>query len=619
MKDLILSILTIFKYTGKVFTTLRNLVFNLLFILAIILVVFSLLPRKGIHLSPNTTLDLTISGNIVEEKRFTSAIEKMYLPTDPASEFEAETLLQDILDIIDGATADKNITVLRLDLRHLNRAGLNQLREIGRALKQFRAAGKRIIAAQDNYTQIQYYLAAYSDTVILNPMGTVFLHGFGVYHLYFKQALDTLMVNYNIFKVGTFKSALEPMTRDSMSPEDRKQTREWLTALWNLYTDDIKKLRPLKPSAIRKYTSDLAAQLKSTGGDSAKLALKLGLVDKLLTREQSSAYLTKITGRSQDSLRNNHISSANYLKLLRNRLKSAYSQGKIAVLVAEGNIVPGKQPTGIIGGDSLSEMIHKAKKDASIKALVLRINSGGGSAFASEIIRQELLEFKKTGKPLVVSMGAVAASGGYWIAADADEIWASPATITGSIGIFGAIPTFEKTLSTYGIHSDGIGTTPLASGLNLARPLSEPLKSAIHQTISRGYEQFINIVSTGRKLEKSHVQSIAQGRVYDGTTAVKLGLVDRLGSLDDAVKAAAGMAKLKDYHKQFLQKPISVREQFIRYLTDGIEGTFLTEKLKIVQPFIHFLEKNVSNGMQDLLKVRDPKGLYAYSLYTLAL
>ncbi len=619
MKDLILSILTIFKYTGKVFTTLRNLVFNLLFILVIILVVFSLVPRKSIHISPNTTLILTLSGNIVEEKRVTSAIEKMYLPAGSASEFESETLLQDILDIIDGATSDKNITVMQLDLRHLNRAGLNQLREIGRALIKFRETGKKIIAAQDNYSQIQYYLAAHANTVILNPMGTVFLHGFGVYHLYFRQALDKLMVNYNIFKVGTFKSALEPLTRNSMSPEDRKQTREWLTALWKLYRDDINKLRPLKPFAIRKYTSDIAAQLELTGGDSAKLALKLGLVDKLLTREQCTAYLTKITGSSHDSLKKNQISSVSYMKLLRNRLKSASSQNKIAVLVAEGNIVPGKQPAGIIGGDSLSKMIHKAKKDTSIKALVLRINSGGGSAFASEIIRQELLEFKKSGKPLVVSMGAVAASGGYWIAADADEIWASPATITGSIGIFGAVPTFEKTLSTYGIHSDGIGTTPLASGLNLTRPLSEPLKSAIHQTIARGYEQFIDIVSTGRKLEKLHVHTIAQGRVYNGATAVKLGLVDRLGSLDDAVKAAAGKAKLKEYRKHFLQRPISVRDQFIRYLTDGVAGTFLTDKLKTIQPFIHIFENNVSNGMTDLLQINDPKGLYAYSLYSLTL
>ncbi|WP_457577513.1 signal peptide peptidase SppA [Desulfomarina sp.] len=619
MKDLILSILNIFKYTGKVFTTLRNLVFNLLFVLVVILVIVSLVPRKGIHVSPNTILDLTLSGNIVEEKRVTSAFEKMYLPGGTVSEFEAETLLQDILDIIDGAAADKNITVMRLDLKHLNRAGLNQLREIGRALNNFKATGKRIIAAQDNYTQIQYYLAAHANTVILNPMGTVFLHGFGVYHLYFKQALDKLMVNYNIFKVGTYKSALEPLTRDSMSPEDRKQTREWLTALWQLYSDDINKLRPLKPLAIQKYTTDIAAQLESTGGDSGGLALKLGLVDKLLTREQISLYFTKITGRNHDSLKTNHISSENYLTLLRNRSKSTFNQDKIGVLVAEGNIVPGEQPAGIIGGDSLSKLIHKARKDKSIKALVLRINSGGGSAFASEIIRQELLEFKKSGKPLVVSMGAVAASGGYWIAANADEIWASPATITGSIGIFGAVPTFEKTLSTYGIHSDGTGTTPLASGINLARPLSEPLKAAIHLTITRGYDQFINIVSTGRKLEKSYVQKIARGRVYDGRAAVKLGLVDRLGSLDDSVKAAAKLAGLEKFKKELLHRPVSVRDLFIRYLTNGLGKTFFTIKREIPQPLLRLFSNKIPAGVKDLLQLSDPCGMYAYSFIAPAL
>ena len=618
MKSLFFAILTIFRYIGKFFRFIRNSVLNLLLLSMILLLIFAFLPEKKSTVSPNTILNLTISGNIVEEKMSLSALEKFFGST-MNSEAEPETLLQQIIDTIDTAAEDENISVLRLDLRKLKHGGLNQLQVIGKAIERFRATHKKVIAAADYFTQTQYYLASYADNVIINPMGVVDIHGFGTYRLYFKEALEKLQVSYNIFKVGTYKSALEPFTRNDMSAEDRRQNKVWLSALWQIYTDDVDKQRKLEKDAIEKYTTDVAAQLLLTDGNAAELALKLGFIDQILTRQQLASYLKSISG-NQNNGPAKTISSYDYF----NRVKHSYQKDnsdleKVGVIIAEGNIIPGKQPAGLIGGDSLGEMIRKARKDSQVKAVVLRINSGGGSAFASEIIRQELLALKKSGKPLVVSMGSVAASGGYWIAANADEIWASPATITGSIGIFGAIPTFEKTLASFGVYSDGIGTTPLASGLDLTQPLPEQLRSAIQQNVTHGYNQFLNIVSEGRKLERSHVEGIAQGRVFDGLTAKSLGLVDKLGSLNDAVGAAAKLATLTNFEPVYIHRTMTVKDQFFRYLTTQFIKVSDIDGLKITNPTIMRFKNSVYSQLENLLQMEDPRGIYAYSFTTLVL
>ncbi len=618
MKDLFFSIVTIFKYAGKIFSTVRNTILNLLLLGLFCLLIFTLIPKEELTIPRNTVLKLTISGNIVEEKKNISALE-IFLNSSMEAENGAETLLQDIIDTINTAAADENISVLLLDLKYLKHAGLNQLVAIGKALEGFRSPNKKIIAAEDFYSQTQYYLASYADNVIINPMGIVDLHGFGVFRLYFKKALEKLQINYNIFKVGTYKSALEPFIRNDMSLEDRLQSEVWLSALWRIYTDDVNKQRNLDESAIADYTNDIAIQLQSTHGNSAKLALKLGLVDKVMNRQQLSIFLNLISG-NEDSSPPHIISSSDYF----DRVVHAYegdspSSYKIGVIIAEGNIVPGKQPTGLIGGDSLGELIRQANKDDEIKAVVLRINSGGGSAFASEIIRQEIVALQKSGKPFVVSMGAVAASGGYWIAANSDEIWASPATITGSIGIFGAIPTFEKTLASYGIYSDGVGTTPLASGLNLTQPIPEQLRSAIQQGVAHGYNQFLTIVSTGRNLDRSHVENIAQGRVYDGQTAKTLGLVDKLGTLDDAVKSAAKLASLTDFQAEYIRKPVTVKDQFFQYLTTLFVKGSIADFLKLPNPTLIHLKESAYSQLENLIQMGDPRGIYAYSFIPLEL
>jgi protease IV len=616
MKDLLFAIFNIFRYAGKAVTLLRNILFNLLLLAVLVTIIFILIPKKVSHIPPQSILRLDISGNIVEEKRIFGSLEKLFDDSLDPEGAEPETALQDILDLIDNAAADDRIVAILLNLKPLARAGLNQLQTIGQALINFKKSGKSIVAAEDFYSQSQYYLATYADKVFLNPMGGVDIHGFGVYRLYFKEAMDKLAVNYNIFKVGTYKSALEPFTRNNMSAEDRQQNELWLTALWQVYVSDILRQRRISGEVIDNYTNDIVRSLQTTAGDPAELALKSGLVDQLSTRLEITAYLAALTKTTADKPQ--LLSSADYLDSIKPSFSGDDWQGDtIGVIVAEGNILPGKQPPGLIGGDSLAELIRKARENDQIKGLVIRINSGGGSAFASEIIRQELLELQKKGKPVVVSMGAVAASGGYWIAADADEIWASEATLTGSIGIFGAIPTFEKTLASLGIHSDGTGTTPLAAGLDITQPLPEPLKGAIQQAVAHNYDQFLEIVAKGREMEKSRVEELAEGRVYDGRTALSFGLVDKLGTLDEAVQAAAELAGVTDYNAEYIRPPATVSEQFFQFFSTRLP--LLGARLTPDAPAVSRLKNALRTRMNDFLFLDDPQGIYAHCLIKMTL
>jgi protease-4 len=611
MKDLIISVCNIFKYAGRFFTLARNFFLNLLLLLVIAAVIIAIIPSKESLVPPGTLLRLDISGNIVEEKKLFSSFGKFFEQSLTLDVPEPETALQDILDIINEATKDDRISALVLNLKDMGHGGINQLLSIGQALNRFKETGRNVVAAEDYYTQSQYFLASYANKIIVNPMGWVDIHGLGVYRLYFKDALEKLEINYNVFKIGTYKSALEPFTRNSMSPADQQQNELWLSALWQVYTDEIAKQRNISLDTIQHYTDNIDEALHATDGNTAQLALDTGLVDQIATRQETTSYLASLTPMPSVSP---HLlpSSAYFESITPSYTKETSQQAKVGLIIAEGNIFPGKQPPGRIGGDSLANLIKEARENTEVKALVLRVNSGGGSAFASELIRQELIELKKSGKPVVVSMGTVAASGGYWIAADADQIWASPATITGSIGIFGAIPTFEKTLASLGVYRDGIGTTPLAAGLDLTQPLPEQLKSAIQQTITYNYDQFLQIVANGRNLEKSKVAELAQGRVYDGMTAKTLGLVDNLGSLEDAIGAAAKLANLQVFTTEYIRQPLTAKEQLLQFLTTS--GTFLGDTQIIQNPLVVRLKKSLFNHLDDIQLLDDPRGIYAQCL-----
>ena len=606
MKDLIKAIFNIFRYTWKILNGISRFSLNIVLLAFIVLIGMSLISETPPSIKPHSILKLSIQGDLVEERTAPTSLTQL-LGSSLDETVESETLIQDLLTALQHAKTDNNIQLVLLDTSKMGKAGLGALKTVGEEITRFKESGKKVVAVQDNFSQMQYYLASYTDTIILNPAGAVIIQGLSSYRLYFKNLLDKLEVTYNVFKVGSHKSALEPFTRNSMSSEDKQQSSQWLNALWTLYTSDINRERGLAKNILLEYTHQPAEMLRGADGDSAQLALDLGLVDKLLQRHEIQPYLESLLHSASDTP-GKTISVSTYLASL--DAPDTEPSEVIAIAVAQGNIVTGKQPAGTIGSETLIDLIKQAQNDSNIKALVLRIDSGGGSAFASELIRQQLLEFKRSGKPLVVSMGRLAASGGYWVSADADEIWASPATLTGSIGIFGAIPTFERSLASIGVYSDGTGTAPMSSSLNLSRALPQSIKDTVQISVEHGYRQFLEIVSTGRDIELTRMDSIAQGRVYAGAKAVELGLVDKLGTLDQAVTSAAKMAGLTNFSAEYLEKPLSYREKILEFLELHIGnriGAILgeTQTTQMLQ--------GVMDAAEPFVEITDPHNIYVYA------
>ncbi len=611
MTDLIKTIFNILTYAGKIITFFRNMVLNIIFLVIIVIVPLIMLSAKHeVKVEKDSALLLSISGNIVDEKQLSDPVSEILNDSFGFSQLPEETLLQDVLDCINAAAVDSRINSIVLDMSRMKGGSLNHLRDIGKALQSFQKQDKKVIAAEDFYSQNMYFLASYADEIYLNPAGVIDLHGLGAYRLYFRDALEKLKVNYHVFRVGTYKSALEPMTRNSMSNEAKTQNSLWLNALWQEFTQDVLSRRKISPQILNLYTNNISSLLQKTQGDPAQLALETNLVDGLKTRHQLNSYLTEITGESfSNSFR--YIPFKQYLSMITRSYTTHSSNDAVGIIVAQGNILPGNQPPGTIGSNTLLEILKTASNDDNIKAVVLRIDSGGGSVFASEIIRREIQVLRESGKPVVVSMGSMAASGGYWIAAEADEIWAYPTTLTGSIGIFGAIPTFEDSLEQLGIYSDGVGTSELAAGLNITRPLSPEIKKAVQMNIEHGYKQFLTIVANGRQMRVDQVDAIAEGRVFAGTTAKELGLVDKLGNLEDAIQAAADLAELDDYAAYYIRSSQSVSEQLRSYFKNDIRS-FLTRLGVETKTFskLRFL----ADSATDLLLFKDPKGIYAHCL-----
>ena len=382
-----------------------------------------------------------------------------------------ETLLKDVLDAIGAAKTDPRIKLIVLDLGSLDASGLSKLQEIGAALRDFRAGGKRVVAAADSLDQTQYYLAAQAGEVYLDPMGLVYLDGFSYYRMFLKDAIDKLNVDVNVFRAGTFKSFTDQFSRSDMAPSEREESSVWLEALWNAYTQDVTRARSLPAGALGEFVADEPAALAAVDGDAAKLALQRGLVTALKSRRQVADDLKVLVGEDQDTHSFNSIGMSQYLASVRSRhVLISRSDSKVGIVVAAGEILDGHQPPGTIGGESTAELLRQARYDNAVKAVVLRVDSPGGSMFASEQILREVQSLRKAGKPVVVSMSTYAASGGYYISAAANQIFASPTTLTGSIGVFSVVPTFQRTLEKFGVKVDGIGTTPLAGDMR-RRPL----------------------------------------------------------------------------------------------------------------------------------------------------
>lgn len=457
--------------------------------------------------------------------------------------------VHDLVRVIRKAKDDKRIKGLVLDLGSLgvSSSSASKLHYLAEELADFKTSGKKVIAVGDYYTQGQYLLASGADEIYMNDFGNLLIYGYGSYGTYLKSFLEKVKVTSHVFRVGTFKSAVEPFIRDDMSPEAKEANLAYLSVLWEKYAETVEASRGLAPGTVENYANNMSAVMQSVNGDFAKAALEAGFVDGLKSRAEMTDYLAQTFGKSRDGKSYKKVGFRRYLASIERDADD--SDPNIAVITAAGTIVDGEAPVGrAAGGDTVAAQLKKAREDDKVKAVVLRIDSPGGSTFASDIIRDEVLAIKKAGKPVVASMGSLAASGGYWIASPADEIWAAPTTITGSIGIFGYFNTFENTAAELGVFVDGVGTTSLspilATGIG---PLPESASDIIQQSIENGYDRFLTVINEGRGLDKEYIDSIGQGRVWIGGKAQELKLVDGLGDYDDAIEAAARLANLEKY------------------------------------------------------------------------
>jgi protease IV len=610
LKKLFASIGFIFRWFWKLLAAGSSLAANLLFI-GFILFLASLFMRPAVRVPDGAALIVAPRGEIVEEATVISPLSRLVngFAGLPVPE---ETVLQDILDTIRAAAEDDRITIMVLSLGKMGHSGLNQLRAIGRGIEEFKETGKKVVAIDDQYTQGQYYLASFADEIFLNPMGGVHLRGFGVFRLYVGELMDRLAVRFHVFKVGSYKSAVEPLVRSGMSDEDREASQLWLDNLWSAFCTDIAANRGFDRQFINIVINNLPLYMRKAGGSSSRMALEANLVDGLKTRPETEEYLVSLVGRDGKGKTFKQIHFADYLRTVKgSRSDSAGDRDRIGLIVARGNIVYGEDMPGQIGSDSLCRRIRLAREDNRVKALILRIDSGGGSAFASEQIRQELLLLQQSGKPLVISMGAMAASGAYWISAGADRIYASPFTLTGSIGIFGVFPTIDEMIAKIGIASDGTGTTKLAAAGNPAMPLAPELKEAIQLGVEEGYDRFISIVAEGRGMPPEKVKTLAEGRVWDGATARELGLIDELGGLEEAIAAAGRLAGLSDF------STVRIREsdpsaRLLRKL--GQRSVEELERFRLLQPALPAWMSGLQKQVEVFSPAGDPADIYAHCL-----
>ncbi len=536
----------------------RRLVFNLIFLALVVVVVAALFATRS-TLAPRTALILNPQGAIVEQYSISPA--QRALAGLSGSDI-GEVQLRDLLKVIDSAAKDPRIDRIVLVPDDIRSMGLATARELGQALDRFRVGNKSIVAVSNGMDQKQYMLAAHADRILLDPDGSVLLEGLSNYRSYFKAALDKLGIDVHLIKVGAYKSAAEPYVLDQASDAAKQADAYWMGGLWKGYLAEIAALRKLDAGVLSEQIAQYDVLVAQHQGDLAKVALDQKLVDELATRAQARAELRAAGAPDSTSEGFRQIDFEDYLVQVTRETLPMPGKAAVAIVVAQGEIVPGDATPGTVGGASTAQLIRAARENDKVKALVLRVASPGGDANASELIRREIVQTQAAGKPVIVSMGDVAASGGYWISMNGDRIFAQPDTITGSIGIFGLIPTIPDALDKLGIHTDGVGTTPLAGSLDIRRPLSPQIETILTDVIQHGYRQFIDKVAAARKQTPEQINTIAQGRVWTGSQAMQRGLVDQMGGLADAVDAAAARAKLgTDFRVQYIEPKMSTWER----------------------------------------------------------
>ncbi|HEY5851837.1 MAG TPA: signal peptide peptidase SppA [Lysobacter sp.] len=559
----------------------RRLVLNLVFFLLLFLfLVLVLSGPRGKPLLDRTTLVIAPEGTLVEQYSsdpLTRALGKAL------GERGGEVQLRDLVRALDAAGKDKRIERVVLDLDELQAGGFASLREVAQAVARVKASGKQVVAFAEMMDQKQYLLAAQANEVYLDPMGGMLLEGLGRYRTYYRQGLqDKLGVDVHLFKVGEYKSAAEPYVLDAASPEAKEADLFWMNDVWQRYLGDVAKARKLDATKLAQGIEQMPEGIASAQGDLAKFALQTRLVDGLKTREEVDDLLVQRGVADEDADGGFRQASLDeYLVHLDRGLEAVDPRPQVAVVVAEGEIRGGEQPPGTVGGETTAALLREARDDENVKAVVLRVDSPGGEVFASEQIRREVVALKKAGKPVSVSMGDLAASGGYWISMDADRIYADASTITGSIGIFGLIPTIPRALDKIGVHSDGVGTTRFAGAFDITRPLQPEVGQVIQSVIDKGYRDFTGRVATARNKPVEQVDAIARGRVWSGEQAKERGLVDELGGLQQAIEFAATKAKLgkpDSYNVRYIEKSATPFERiFTGFIASRAGGAWLRE------------------------------------------
>ncbi len=583
-------------------TRTRQFAVNGLFLLLLLLLMVTLigsceqtrLPAKG-------ALLLDPRGAVVEQPSFRDPLRGLLNPQLAVR----ETAVSDLLRAIEHAKDDERINMLVLRLDGLQWLSISHAQTLGAAVKRFQDSGKPVVAYGYYFDQVPYLLASYASAVYMHPMGQSILPGYSSVSLYFKELLDKLKIKLHIFRVGAYKSFVEPFERDSMSEAAKQANQETLDDLWQVFFNQVVSNRQLEPAALRRYVHEFPAAVDATNGDLARAALEANLVDELLSEDESRARIAQTAGKSEDG---DYIATdfRTYLQAIgpEQPAKSPH----IRVLTLEGNIVMTAPSGGAIAADTVSELLRQMNGDNEAAALVVRVDSPGGSSFASELIRKELELIQLAGKPVVISMANTAASGGYWISATADAIVAEPTTITGSIGIFSLIPTFERSLDALGVHADGVGTTPMSRALHPLTGINQAMSQVLQNAIEHGYEQFTNLVARGRGLPLQQVEALAQGRIWTGTRAQQLGLVDELGGLEQAIAKAAELAELKDYGVRHLRAPRSARELLLQELLGS--SVFEPRQAATTSP-LWGAARHWQTQAQQLLTLTDPNNRFA--------
>ncbi len=609
---------TVFRYIGlffkgiwKVINFTRLAIINLLFfaIIAMLYFAFTHVEPASTEEKTESALVLNLSGPIVEQSRYFTPMDS-FTGSLFGKDLPKENVLFDIVDSIRHASTDDNISGLVLSLKEMPETSLTKLRYIAKAINEFKATGKPVYAYGAFYNQSQYYLASYADSIFLSPDGAVLIKGYSAYTMYFKSLLEKLDVTTHVFRVGTYKSAVEPFLRDDMSDEAKESARRWVTQLWEGYVEDVTTNRQIEPATLNPDMDQFLSLLKNVDGDLAKLSQQLGLVDELATRQQVNQSMIEAFG-SDNKGGFNAVGYYRYQAEIPRKMPE--HDDSIAVVVASGSIMDGKQPRGTIGGDTTAALLKQARENKKVKSVVLRVDSPGGSAFASEVIRNEVEALREAGKPVVVSMSSVAASGGYWISMSADKIIAQPTSITGSIGIFSVVTTFEKGLDEIGVHTDGVGTSPF-SGVGITSGLSKGASQAFQMGIENGYKRFIGLVADNRDLTVEQVDQVAQGRVWTGKDALARGLIDQIGDFDDALAVAAKLAQLDAYDIYWVEEPLTPAQQFVQDMMQQVSVSLGVNVESWIPKSLLPMAKQLQQHSTLLDTLNDPKGQYVLCL-----